>query len=185
MCWSAQSSFQIPFSIRSVEPQKRKGFFFFFFFLRFCGSVLLRSSLVIAGRASQEHSASIPAKPHCNFPHQKGEAEWSGGRDLNPRLQRWQRCILPLNYPRKIFVKQKFCPEPLGISHGSEGRNFYAKLPFIFAPRGCLEKILAARDSLPLVITGKLVGKEGFEPPRVSPPAPKAGAYSSSATCPY
>ena len=32
---------------------------------------------------------------------------WSGKRDLNPRLQPWQGCTLPLSYSRSIFFRIK------------------------------------------------------------------------------
>ena len=51
------------------------------------------------------HNASLeeaePKKnPRSSLKASKGENIWSGRRDLNPRLQPWQGCTLPLSYSR-------------------------------------------------------------------------------------
>ena len=61
------------------------------------------------------HNASLeeaePKKnPRSSLKASKGENIWSGRRDLNPRLQPWQGCTLPLSYSRS--TKRRFTVEP-------------------------------------------------------------------------
>ena len=61
------------------------------------------------------HNASLeeaePKKnPRSSLKASKGENIWRGRRDLNPRLQPWQGCTLPLSYSRS--TKRRFTVEP-------------------------------------------------------------------------
>ena len=61
------------------------------------------------------HNASLeeaePKKnPRSSLMASKGKNIWSGRRDLNPRLQPWQGCTLPLSYSRS--TKRRFTVEP-------------------------------------------------------------------------
>ena len=40
---------------------------------------------------------------------------WSGRRDLNPRLQPWQGCTLPLSYSRSKKAKLRFPSKPVKL----------------------------------------------------------------------
>ena len=52
-------------------------------------------------------------------------ALWSGRRDLNPRLQPWQGCTLPLSYSRVEFVSYNYAGR---LCQAKNQRQKYLKL---------------------------------------------------------
>ena len=50
----------------------------------------------------------IEVRPLASFP--KLLKRWSGGRGSNPRRPAWEAGILPLNYPRILFIPTVYTP---------------------------------------------------------------------------